>query len=47
MLQYAVAEANDKILQNSGMELTVEVQTVAHGREYAVSKRVCSLLEVK
>lgn len=46
MLQYAAAEANDKILPNSGMELAIEVQTIAYGREYAVSKRVCSLLEV-
>lgn len=46
MLQYAAAEANDKILPNSGMEIAIEVQTIAYGREYAVSKRVCSLLEV-
>lgn len=46
MLQYATAEANDKILQYSGMRLGFEVQTIAHGREYTVSKRVCNLLEV-
>lgn len=46
MLNYAVAEANEKILQNSGMRLAVEVQTIARGREYGVSKRVCNLLEV-
>lgn len=46
MLQYAVAEANDRILRNSGTELSIEVQAIANGREYAISKRVCSLLEV-
>lgn len=46
MLQYATAEANDKILPYSGMRLGFEVQTIAHGREYTVSKRVCNLLEV-
>lgn len=47
MLQYAAAEANEKILQDgSGMRLSVEVQTIAYGREYAVSRRVCDLLEV-
>lgn len=46
MIQYAVDEANEKILQDSGMKLAVEIETIAYGREYAVSKRVCSLLEV-
>lgn len=46
MLQYAVDEANDKILQDTGMKLAVEIETIAFGREYAVSKRVCNLLEV-
>lgn len=46
MLQYAVDEANDKILQGSGMRLAIETQTIAYGREFAVSKRVCNLLEV-
>lgn len=46
MLQYAVAEANHKILRDTRIELSIEVQTIANGREYAVSKRVCNLLEV-
>lgn len=46
MIQYAVEEANEKILQYSGMKLFVEFLTIAYGREYAVSKRVCNLLEV-
>lgn len=46
MLQYAVDEANDKILQDSGMRLAIESEIIAYGREYAVSKRVCNLLEV-
>lgn len=46
MLQYAVYEANDKILQDSGMRLAIESEIIAYGREYAVSKRVCNLLEV-
>lgn len=47
MLQYATAEANEKILQyGSGMRLGYEVQTIAYGREWTVSKRVCKLLEV-
>lgn len=48
MLQYATAEANEKILQyGTGMRLGSEVQTVAYGREYSISKRVCALLEVR
>lgn len=46
MLQYAVDEANDKILQDTDMKLAIEIETIAFGREYAVSKRVCNLLEV-
>lgn len=46
MLQYAVDEANEKILQNSGIVLDVDIETIAYGREYAVSKHVCNLLEV-
>lgn len=46
MLQYATAEANEKILKYSGMRLNFEVRTIAYGREYTVSKRVCDLLEV-
>lgn len=46
MLHYAVDVANEKILKNSGMKLLVEIETIAFGREYAVSKCVCNLLEV-
>lgn len=46
ILQYAVDEANDKILQASGMKLDVEFGAIKYGREYAVSKRVCNLMEV-
>lgn len=46
MLQYAVDEANEKILYSSGMNLAVEIEKISYGREYAVSKRVCNLLEV-
>lgn len=46
MLQYAVDEANEKILYSAGMNLAVEVEKISYGREYAVSKRVCNLLEV-
>ena len=48
MLQYAAAEANEKILQyGTGMRLGFEARTIAYGREYTVSKRVCDLLEVR
>lgn len=46
MLQYAVNEANEKILQDSGMKLVTEIETIAYGREYTVSKCVCNLLDV-
>lgn len=46
MLQYAVDEANDKILQDSGMKLAIEIEQIPYGREYTVSKRICNLLEV-
>lgn len=46
MLQYAVDEANEIILPGSDIKLSVESLTIASGREYAVSKRVCDLLEV-
>ncbi|XP_031627054.1 glutamate receptor ionotropic, kainate 2-like [Contarinia nasturtii] len=45
MLKYAVNEANEKILQDSGMELIVKYKKIAPGREWHVSKRVCDLLE--
>lgn len=45
MLQYAVDEANDN-LQGSGLKLAIEIQTIAYGREFTVSKRICNLLEV-
>lgn len=47
MLRYATDEANDKILDGMGMRLGVEVRKIEYGREYAVSKRVCELLEVR
>lgn len=46
MLEYAVNEANDKILQFSDIRLDVANELIEYGREYAVSDRVCSLLEV-
>lgn len=47
MLQYASAEANEKILQYGGMRLGFEAKTIEYGREFTVSKRVCDLLEVR
>lgn len=46
MLKYAVDEANEIILKDTGMELDVEIDTIAYGQEYMVSKLVCNLLEV-
>lgn len=46
MLYYAVADANAKILRNTRLKLGTEVQPISYGHEYAVSKRVCNLLEV-
>lgn len=46
MLEYAVNEANDKIFQSSDIRLDVANEVIEYGREYAVSERVCSLLEV-
>lgn len=46
MLQYAIDEANEKILVDSGLKLAMEVEKLANGREFAISKSVCSLLEV-
>lgn len=46
MLQYAVDEANEKILPETGMKLGIEIETISYGQEYTVSKRACSLLEV-
>lgn len=47
MLQYATAEANEKILKYGGMRLGFEAKTIEYGREFTVSKRVCDLLEVR
>lgn len=44
--QYAVDEANEKILQNTHMKLAIEIETLTYGREYAVPRCVCNLLEV-
>lgn len=47
MLQYAIADANENILQyGTGMRLSLEFQTIAYGRDYTVSNSVCDLLEV-
>lgn len=46
MLQYAVDEANVKILNGSEMELSIENQKIVYGREFTVSKCVCNLLQV-
>lgn len=46
MLQYAVDEANDKMLQDSGMRLDIATETIPFGREYMISDSVCSLLQV-
>lgn len=46
MLEYAVNEANDLILQSNDIRLDVASEVIEYGREYAVSERVCSLLEV-
>lgn len=44
--QYAVDEANEKMLQNTHMKLAIEIETLTYGREYAVPRCVCNLLEV-
>lgn len=46
MLQYAVDEANDKLLKRSNLRLSIEIQSTEYGREFTVSKRVCDLLQV-
>lgn len=46
MLEYAVAEANEKILRRSDLQLSIEAQPIEYGREFTVSKRVCDLLQV-
>lgn len=47
ILQYAVDEANEKILQDTEMRIAVEIDTIAIGQEYMMSRKVCNLLEVK
>lgn len=46
ILQYAVDEANEKILQDTEMRIAVEIDTIAIGQEYMMSRKVCNLLEV-
>lgn len=46
MLRYAIDEANEKILGDTDLKLAMEVEQLAAGREYGISKRVCNLLDV-
>lgn len=46
MLQYAINEANEKILSESGLKLAMEDQKLTKGREFAISKNICYLMEV-
>lgn len=46
MLQYAIDDANENILGETDLKLAVEIEQLAYGREYAISRKVCNLLEV-
>lgn len=46
MLQYAIDDANENILGKTDLKLAVEIEQLAYGREYLISRKVCNLLEV-
>lgn len=46
MLQYAIADANENILGETDLKLAVEIEQLPYGREFTISRKVCSLLEV-
>lgn len=46
MLQYAISDANENILGDTDLKLAVEIEQIPYGREFTISRKVCSLLEV-
>lgn len=46
MLLYAIDDANANILGETNLKLAAEIEPIAFGREYAISRKVCNLLEV-
>lgn len=46
VLRHAVHMANKNILRDSGIVLDTNIERVSYGNTYAVSKSVCSLLNV-
>lgn len=46
ILRYAVQMANHNILRNSGIVLDSNVQEVSYGNTFAVSRSICSLMNV-
>lgn len=47
VIEYAIARANKIVLDGEEFQLTSEIVEVAYGNEYATSKAVCELLEVR
>lgn len=47
MLNFAVAEANEKILSESGIQLAAISATIEYGNEIDASEKVCELLKVR
>lgn len=47
VIEYAIDRANKIILGESEFQLSAEIVEVPYGNEYATSKAVCELLEVK
>lgn len=46
VLEHACEAANENILKNSDIELSVETRKVEYGDVYAVAQELCDLLEV-
>lgn len=47
MLNFAVQQASDKILDGSGIELKAITETVEYGNEINGAEKVCELMKVR
>lgn len=46
MFQYAIEQANEKLLKEEEFKLEGEVAEIVYGNEFTISQGLCGLLEV-